>query len=355
MSFYLILFCLFSTSAFCYAYLNFQRKYVPLIFKYVCFLLLFIPAALRFGIGTDYKSYVDIFNGISTGEKISIEIGWIWLNLLVYKLGLNVQWIFIISGFVTYILLLKTDKKDFFIALIIYFMTLYLPSYNITRNCISISMFWYGFVCLTKEQKWQGLVVVLLSGLFHTSAVLVYLPLYFLMWFIPLNKKNAFILAIILYIVFAQFDLAGKLLEMPFLQETVYGKYSFSEKYAMRVKHNTGVLALSRLFLAFFAYLLCDEKNCTKKEFSAMSWLFLGLIISFSLENSIVIFRRSTTLFLVAHMAMGAIAFRSTERQSVKVGRISYLVLMFLREFCLSLINKTGQVIPYQSIFNAEF
>lgn len=348
MYFYISLFIIFSIFSFCYA--NTRDKYMALMLKIMCFLTIFIPAAIRFNIGTDYSNYVSIFNRIKQGSEIIQEIGWEWINQLVFKTKLDVQWIFVISSFLTYIMLFKTNKKDSCIVLIIYFLYLYTFSYNGVRNAISISFFWYSYICLTKNQKLRGFVFILIGSLFHSSG-LIYLPLYFCMCFIPVSKKTTIYLGIICFIVFVKLNMATRILESSILGNFRYAAYLSRADDIAAVKIGSGLGILLRYFVTFLLYVLCDEKKCSKNEFRGMSWLFLALVATDSLSIQIFIFRRLVMIFYVAYMAMFMIVFRKTNNGIVQLGRFFCLFYVLIFVFYAGLVNGQNEVIPYKSIF----
>ena len=87
----LLIFIVFSSLCVTYG----KEKHLVFINKIITFNLLFIPAAIRYGIGVDYYEYVTIFNhyvskGVHDGHT---EIAYWWLNRIVYMLGGEVQWV----------------------------------------------------------------------------------------------------------------------------------------------------------------------------------------------------------------------------------------------------------------------
>ena len=60
------------------------------VWRCVLLLVLLLPAAFRYGIGTDYANYVNYFNA-PEGVILRTEIGFLLLNRLVIALGGSVQ------------------------------------------------------------------------------------------------------------------------------------------------------------------------------------------------------------------------------------------------------------------------
>ena len=72
MIFYISQFILVSFFAYIHSYHKNERFSV--IAKWICLLLLFIPSALRYNIGTDYVNYKSIFNVIQKLDKTEMKL-----------------------------------------------------------------------------------------------------------------------------------------------------------------------------------------------------------------------------------------------------------------------------------------
>lgn len=334
--------------SFCYS--NTRNKYLSVELKFLCFLLLFVPAAVRLNIGTDYQSYVSIFNRVRAGREIYQEFGWMLINLFVARAKLHYQWVFVISSFLTYVFLFFTKKKDAWIVLVVYFLYLYTTSYNAVRNAISIAMFWYSYCCLCRGKRLRGFVFVLLSTLFHISAC-IYIPIYMAMCFVRMNKRVTICIAVVCYILFARLHFAQRILEAPVLAMSKYAHYVTSAKYSAAVKMNSGLGVLLRHFYLFLMYCLCDEKRCPQKEFSSISILFLSLLFTDILSTQIFIFYRLRDCFIVAYMAMFSCLFRYRSRNALyEVGKIFCLLYAIVMVFVLGLLKNINEIVPYTSI-----
>lgn len=349
MTFYVLLLILFFTASFCYS--NAKNKYVAMELKFLCFLLLFIPAAVRLNIGTDYGNYVRVFNRLRAGHEIYQEFGWMLLNLFVARTSLHYQWIFVLSSFLTYVFLFFTKKKDAWIVLVIYFLYLYTTSYNAVRNAISVAMFWYAYCCLHREKRVRGLAFILLAAQFHSSAYL-YIPVYLAMCFVKMRKHTTICIAVVGYILLARLHLAQVIIESPALAMFKYASYVSSEQYNSVTKMNSGLGVLLRHFCTFLMYCMCDEKRCPKEEFSSISILFLLILFTDILSVQIIIFYRLCDCFKVAYMAMFSCLFRYRSLNSFyEVGKIFCLAYVIILVFMGGLFNNANEIVPYTSIF----
>lgn len=76
---------------------------------------------LRFGVGTDYNGYISMFERIGENNqylKDRLEPGYYYLNLAVHDLGLNANYVLLISYGISlyfiYKFILKNSKNQFF-------------------------------------------------------------------------------------------------------------------------------------------------------------------------------------------------------------------------------------------------
>src|SRR5690554_8221538 len=104
-----------------------QRKVCTLI----AFLIVFLPAALRYEIGIDYFSYKIIFENIRDGLdpfwQSKMEPGYYFLNWVVANLGLSFEWLVaLVAFFITLFFFYWLPKKEsIFMALFNYRIVLF--------------------------------------------------------------------------------------------------------------------------------------------------------------------------------------------------------------------------------------
>lgn len=191
MLFYLILFVNISIFSLCHS--KSKDVYIAGFAKILVFLLLFIPAALRYGIGTDYFSYVRNFNLISHGVVTRLEPGFVAINHLSDFLNLGAQGVFAITAFFTYLfLLIAVPKKSFFIIIPVYFCMFYAFSYNVIRNALAISIAYCAYHAFSNRKIILSFILVSIASLFHISALLFF-PMFLIMLIVKMDKLAAII------------------------------------------------------------------------------------------------------------------------------------------------------------------
>ncbi len=313
---------------------------------FFAFFVLFALAAIRYRIGADYTMYEATYNEIRagiTGQRIDIST--IVLDKLLIFLGLPAQWYFIITAFLGNYIVLKTitgEYKRVSLSFFIYICgTLYFSTYNTTRQCLAIVIFYYSLRYIKEENPKKYIVLNIIGTLFHTSAIL-FIPFYFIAK-IDFKKKYFAAMAIVYLCSGTIVSIAAKI-----LAGTKYGMYLTNPGFwdawgAWKLSNYLNLL----LFLLY--YFLIKNKNT--KDVTYMNVHFLGVLVSLIV----------TSIPLADRVFIG---FRFVEFLSVPnlISRltVSYKVKLFIKivVYCLYfyyfvhnvLMGNSGGVMPYQSI-----
>lgn len=328
-----------------------KRAYQRAIFRFLCFLFLFFPAAVRYGIGTDYFAYVDIFETIDF-KTTTLEPGYVFLNVLISFCGLDVQWVFVITSCIIYgLICFGLPKKNYVYYITLFVLLFYLRSYNIVRQAIAVSFLLLACVYYAKNKKLFYLGICIAS-VFHYSAILVFLvgiikqvkiykfqPVYFLMLLYVLHKVN------FVDVIFSS---------NCFLN-TAYANYANSI-FNVTTSLGSGIGVCIRtvipLIVIFRGYELA-KKNEAYKMYIWLAYIYL-LVYFFALH--VLIFNRLVDLFIFVPVLCFPI-IRSEYGKSRKC--FTYFVLLiFVVNFQKVIIDSlssygTGNGInPYVSIFN---
>jgi|GEM_PF-2305882 len=344
MIFYLTQFAMVGGTAWLYTYG--KNKHISVAAKWFCFLLLFVPSAIRYGIGTDYVNYLDIFNRIKAGGSYHPkEFGWEILNIFAGKFALPFQFVIAFASFFTILPFFKTEKKHFFIIIVLFSCLYYLNSFNITRQVLAMSILWYAYLNLLKKEYINAYVLVFLAAAFHNYA-LIFFVVFIAAQFLPLNKKRI----LIIFLVFvASYFVVTKYL-VPIFISFVYPGVT----HEFYTENNISILATVKsiprfLVLGFIVFFINEEQN-EKRELNYVYWLVLGLAISDLLGVSFLMFQRIRIYFFMAYLAAFKILILNTDikEKIAKLVFISFIIANYLVRF---LWIGSAEVIPYATIF----
>lgn len=158
------------------------------IFMILSMLFPIVTAGIRYNVGVDFNSYIDIYYSIvnsSILENIKTgEIGYVFLNMASEHIFNSPQGVFLFSSIITICFLYAAirnheSKISFSLALFLYFTKFYPFSLNVMRQSIAISIIFYSYKYIVSRNFKKFLTFVIIAALFHTSAIIV-IPFYFI-------------------------------------------------------------------------------------------------------------------------------------------------------------------------------
>lgn len=323
----------------------------------VVFLVLFLPAAFRYGIGTDYFMYIDAVDLLRDTGESEMELSFGLICDLCNFLGESPQFVIGFYSFFTYLLvLLSFGRRSFHIAVPIYFLTAYSFTFNGMRQALAVALITLAFGSfLAGRCKWMGLISIV-AAFIHSSAI-VFLPLLgggFLM----ARLRKGILLALIAVVAAGLYfvDISGTL--MSFAQ--VHAKYaSYSEQNGLADAAN---LASG---MGFWLRVLITGLICTvltlygKDRHARLMAVFCGFSIWFSMIGlHLEIFRRFVCVtdfvlpFAVAEMFVTSASWGRWAGLAVVAG----YVFIFSHDVCAEMLGKTvpNEIVPYRTIFSAS-
>jgi len=169
---YLSIFVLSSSFAYVAQYCNGSSARISA--RFLCFFVLFVPAALRYGIGTDYFNYVNMYERGFPSHMQILEPGFRFFGLLNYRIGVSAHiFIAIVSGITYALLCFCLPRRHIFVAVTFFVLSfLYLDSYNIIRQVLATVILLYAFSLMYGNKPKQGFILCLVASLMHFSSLI---------------------------------------------------------------------------------------------------------------------------------------------------------------------------------------
>jgi len=190
------------------------------------FLPLFLVAALRSEVGTDWPIYQEYYDWINAGVKGFSEKLFNLMNKFMSVTGLGFRGLVVLVAFLSCLFLFKAIYEQSIsapLAILVFFLSsYYFASMNQMRQAISMPIMLYAYKHVRDRKFWWYLLWCLLASTIHASA-LVYLPLYFIAQIKPSVRRYAVTFGVILVTL----PLLHWLLEV-FMRYTKYAWYSTS-------------------------------------------------------------------------------------------------------------------------------
>lgn len=317
--------------------------------------LLFLLAAIRVGIGTDYHLYSDIY--ISKAEDRH-ELGWAYklLSDFLRFLEMDYQFLIAINSFIfltgVYYFIKKFSYYKY-ISLIAFLGTYsYFTSYNTFRQMTSIAIVLIALILFnTYKKKLVGVLVFILSVGLHKSSIM-FIPL-FLLCYVKLSKV---IYATMMVICLIAFFIIPEYVKDSLFSWVLNVNAFFNEKYTGSEFIQGGergiankVFFLFYWIISMFLVLKNNEKN------SNHSWIeqsvLLYFIVNSFLPYSNIVHRISLLFEILIIVIIPKFIFLQHTVYVRNILKIALIVIFFIRLLHVLLLNGDG-VVPYKSILN---
>lgn len=356
-SFFLYIFILLFSTAF--VWLSEHAKTVSgrSAFLLVSLLIVFVPSAIRYGVGTDFFSYYDIYRYQDYVTKN--EYGFYFVNYFLHKLGLSAQWAMAVYAFIfTLVGYCSYPRRNAWVYHLLFVSMVLFFSYNGVRQAISISFILLALKFEVKGKTLLFLVFVFVASTFHQSAL--FIAPTFLFNKLPFSsylKYKVFpllvlVLTLIIWVgpsIFSYIRNISVLLNIPYL-------HYFESDYFQKVNANTGVVVLLKSF-SILALLWFSRKEL---RLSSSGWLIMVIcsfyVISYSLSSQSAAFGRLAWVFTPGVILLIWFCFSIFfKRSSVWFAFLVFLVTLHVLPYLatsISTINDPGNDNSYRVFFD---
>lgn len=346
------------SSLLAYSYTRVSETTLKNIIMFFLFGVLFIPAAIRDGIGTDFTMYDKMYQTVCSGGEISKEFGYSLLMKFFIFLGFKFQvFIAFIAG-LTYFFVLKVfaqlPRRHAYLYVVFFVLIFYLGSFSTVRQILALVIANYALV-LAQDKK---TVLVYLFFFFafsiHYSAAVIFLIYLFR------KIKIQYSLLIIALVVSAYISLilglASYLIEQ--IPEWIPYSYYIHSSFNREANLSSGLGVIFIIFFSIFP-LFSANKIVGKKSYLNIWFICSAMfVLATILSAEIHIFNRLKELFTMTMIYTYCLYFDSIERawfrQSLMFFQILFFGLMFYiasTTYFSSLPGGLG-VVPYVSIFS---
>ena len=313
------------------------------------FFISFLPAGLRYGIGTDYfYTYVPYFEWIGNGTKEYSEIGFNFLNKIIYNLTGDFRWLFFVTAFIILFFIYKAiwdNSEDIpHSVLLIFIGQSYFYSMNMIRQAVAIAIILYSYKFIKEKKYIRVLWCILFAALFHTSA-LIFIPIFALS-----ILKISTLKKIILLVILTCFQPIFLKIVILILK---YTKYSWYYAEGLFMEDISILLVIQNIIISLLdIYYQNRYHDKLTDEYKILSNInFFGICLMLLSYNIPLIYRliRYCTIFQI--LFIPKIFNLSEKNDNKKI--LSFLLYSFLFICMIYQILFCGGegVFPYKSIF----
>lgn len=331
-----------------------KERNISKLFFLIAILIPVVISGFRYGIGTDYFNYVDIYYILTeTGDLLyhllnsRLEPGWIILNYLIYLTFDDVKFIFIISSLLIIVcsFIAVYQNRQYIsipIAIFILLVIILNPSFNLIRLYLAAAIVLLSVKAIINKQFVRFSLIVLLASTFHYSVLI-----FFIVYWLVNSKYETFgkikrILGIILTMLFILFA------EYLFTFITNISVFSTYSRYTLEFDGlGLGVIILDVPIILMIVINLRKLKSTNNRMYAFSYIYFMGIVLSFIGYLADYAGRISTYFELLQVFIISAIIKVQSNRHK------KFLYLIFIIFYYLSLytynyvIHNAHRTIPY--------
>lgn len=357
-------FILFSSTFFVWLSEKGKGRRERYLFLTIAFLLVFIPSAIRYDIGTDYVNYVRIFE---TGTYINYQYKeplFYFINSVLSGIDAHFQWFMVVTSFIFSAVAFKAyPQRNAWIFHLFFIFTLWFFSFNGIRQAVALSFSILSIYYFLNNRVWLFIFLNLVGMLFHNSVFLILIL--GLISLIPLHrylKSHIFPFIAISSIVFIYlkptivFDIMENFLRLVGMVK--YANYFQSQTHFIE-HYGSGLGILVKIL--FSIYLLLNTKYLI--ELNKKNWLVVLMIyiytVALVLASQIVIFGRMADIFKISLIFGVYFLYKIDKNRLLNKLVLIIFILFMLISFIKASIGKETSYAdpkrnPYQTIFEVN-
>lgn len=339
---------------FCYL----KRFFLPRYFTVCLFLVLWVPLALRYGIGRDYFSYIEIYKNVLVARD-GIELGFYYINYILAYFNFHYQYLFALSSFITVYFSVKSFDRDYTVVSIILFCALiYLQAFSIIRQMIAVSLCLYSCSLWNKGCKCKSSVFLILAPLFHFSAIIILL-LAIASRYIKINTTRCYFVFVFALVFIFILNGVDFIFSNAILLDSKYGYYVTSA-FNRPTEIGSGIGVAIALFLPFMVFIKSTQLYEYNKNYNFMLLINLVYVISYTLSLKIYIFARFTDALSFVQILLIPVILKISSPKGIYYNLMMAVILLHILLFEANLnantisagnISNSGLgIMPYKSI-----
>lgn len=333
------------------------------LFLGIAFLLVFVPAAIRYDVGTDYVNYLRIFQSDWELEQYKFKeplfyfINWFYLSI-----GAHFQWMFATFAFIFTAVAFKAyPRKNAWLLHFLFFAMLWFFSFNGMRQAVALSWCFLALFAFFEKRYVWFFVLTLIGSTFHQSALFITLAGFAAL--IPLGNQIKYRVAPYAFIGFIIFTYISMNVVLAYMEQilslvglTKYAGYFSSAKHFVARDFGSGLGVLAKVL--FSIYIIWNAKTFIKQNKSY--WLLIALTFAYAvgvvLADKIIIFGRMADTFVVAPI-VGAYFLWQLPTNKQLNGLVIFVFLVFLiltffkGSFGVATDYGNPKLNPYRTVF----
>lgn len=317
--------------------------------RVVIFVILALFAGLRYKVGVDYDSYVELFSYLADGYSYVVrEPLFYYFVKGLDAIGGTYQFIFLVFAcFTQYFMYkaIKTNSVNFTLSTALYFtiVSFYLFTFNVVRQWLALPVFLYSIKFIVEKDGKRFLLYNVISALFFHISLLFLIPLYFVIGKEFSKWKK------LLFIGLAVF--AGLSIRT-ILAYTPYGGYLSATTVGAGSEIDVKIYAFLLLAIGIEVFRYRFEGTRMRTillNFNFVSILILIILLFQNVGVLILVIKRMHNYFLATYIFLLPLIFQKVDEKLKGYFMTATCVILAL--LYLATVHFTGeniQIVPYQ-------
>jgi hypothetical protein len=325
---------------------------------FVSFLILTTPVAVRHFTGADYAAYVAYYDGIKEmGSSFfihnSLEVGYVWLNVICRFFFDSYKSVFVIMAIATNLFFFKImtfeiKKISLGTAVFVYGFTLYFWGFIIIRNLLAISIVFYALRYLFQKKPFKYFLSVAFAVLFHYS-----MAVFFVLGILYLEKfkkyRGIYPFLILLMVPFAHDILLYFIREIKWIVPKVDFYASSFSNLSVQFGMNVYIGVFWLILFSIFYKKLREANDHITLYFS---FYFVAVILSLFTISTPIITRFIFALLPAQILLMAHLVRVFDKKMVLKVVLILFIFVFGINETRHFINEETYHMLPYKTIFS---
>lgn len=332
---------------------------------FIAFMIVFIPSAIRYGVGANYFSYLHIYEKSWRLDIYKfIEPGFYYVNYFLKSLDAHFQWSFAAFSFLfSYAVFKSYPRKQSWLIHLTFFAIFYLLSFFYVRTAVAVGFSMWALYTFIQGRTYLFLILIAIASLFHLSALIV--GVIGLLSLVPMHRYVKLyifpiISVLVLVVAFFKNSLLFTLIEyvLKMAGLTRYTSYFSSTKWMDTRNLGTGLGVLTKVLFSLFFILNVKHIIKINKRFWAVLIFVFMYALGIVLSAQVVIFSRLAYMFIFAVPFAVFILLKLPKNKKINRFVILIFILISIAGLTKDGFDKGGNwgesllLNPYQTIFS---
>ena len=294
-----------------------------------------------YNMGGDWKVYKKFYENIS--ESFYFEKGYIFINKIFYKLGIEYeifQIIILIFCLSIVLKLLEKKSQNIYVAFVYIFINLLFP-YSvepILRQFIAVTIIIFSLKYIEEKKILKYLICVYIAILFHKSAIIA-IFFYFINSLKFRYKKRVFLFLIIGYLLSLEIKNILEVILNNFSILKEYKSYLFNKKYNIVEKRSLlGNLYLIVTTISYLIIIFCSKLDRNKNIYFKLG--IIGIIFNIFSNSFLILVRFNSYFIFPIAVAISSIDSLNINKKIKKIFLACLLIIQIFTTYYTKTNNK---------------